>query len=355
SNPSSHHVVAPGARLGKRAGRTARGGGLTSASVNANTNGGGGAGHRFSILTQSNNDYGMSSEESDIDGEPAGMRSTYSNQYSRRNSRRLQSNIYYGSSEENPETTPLFRRHQGQQRKRRTTVAQVLRAILYSILLLTGLFVVVALFNFTSAPLVDVEAIRVSNILATEKELLFILHIQSTNPNIREVLIERAEIGVFAAAAIANNTAGIDSVLMANETEPAILLGNVYELIDPMRFAPGSLTKPATDLKTTQISIHHPGASLGGGAGDDDENSDAAKWKRLLKGPYDLTVRGTLQYTLWQRNYAARICISKLANLPTDNSTAVEFSIAAGLGCDENDDDTITLPRPPMPPLLRMA
>ncbi|KAJ2374427.1 hypothetical protein H4S02_008547, partial [Coemansia sp. RSA 2611] len=137
----------------------------------------------------------MSSEESDIDGEPAGMRSTYSNQYSRRNSRRLQSNIYYGSSEENPETTPLFRRHQGQQRKRRTTVAQVLRAILYSILLLTGLFVVVALFNFTSAPLVDVEAIRVSNILATEKELLFILHIQSTNPNIREVLIERAEIG----------------------------------------------------------------------------------------------------------------------------------------------------------------
>ncbi|KAJ2065754.1 Vacuolar inheritance and morphology protein [Coemansia sp. S146] len=354
SNPSSHHAAASGARLGKRTGRTARGGGLNSASVNANTNNGG-AGHRFSILTQSNNDYGMTSEESDMDGEPAGLRSTYSNQYSRRNSRRLQSNIYYGSSEENPETTPLFRRHQGQQRKRRTTVAQVLRALLYSILLLTGLFVVVALFNFTSAPLVDVEAIRVSNILATEKELLFILHIQSTNPNIREVLIERAEIGVFAAAAVANNTTVIGSVLMSNETEPAILLGNVYELIDPMRFAPGSLTKPATDLKTTQISIHHPGASLGGGANDDDENSDAAKWKRLLKGPYDLTVRGTLQYTLWQRNYAARICISKLANLPTDNSTALDFSIAAGLGCDENDDDTITLPRPPMPPFWRMV
>ncbi|KAJ2860989.1 Vacuolar inheritance and morphology protein [Coemansia aciculifera] len=354
SNPSSHHAAASGARLGKRTGRTARGGGLNSASVNTNTNNGG-AGHRFSILTQSNNDYGMTSEESDMDGEPAGLRSTYSNQYSRRNSRRLQSNIYYGSSEENPETTPLFRRHQGQQRKRRTTVAQVLRALLYSILLLTGLFVVVALFNFTSAPLVDVEAIRVSNILATEKELLFILHIQSTNPNIREVLIERAEIGVFAAAAVANNTTVVGSVLMSNETEPAILLGNVYELIDPMRFAPGSLTKPATDLKTTQISIHHPGASLGGGANDDDENSDAAKWKRLLKGPYDLTVRGTLQYTLWQRNYAARICISKLANLPTDNSTALDFSIAAGLGCDENDDDTITLPRPPMPPFWRMV
>ncbi|KAJ2829828.1 Vacuolar inheritance and morphology protein [Coemansia furcata] len=355
SNPGSHHAAASGARLGKRTGRTARGGGLNSASVNANTNNGGGAGHRFSILTQSNNDYGMTSEESDIDGEPAGLRSTYSNQYSRRNSRRLQSNVYYGSSEENPETTPLFRRHQGQQRKRRTTVAQVLRAILYSILLLAGLFVVVALFNFTSAPLVDVEAIRVTNILATEKELLFILHIQSTNPNIREVLIERAEIGVFAAAAVANNTTVVGNVLMSNETEPAILLGNVYELIDPMRFAPGSLTKPATDLKTTQISIHHPGASLGGGAGDDDENSDAAKWRRLLKGPYDLTVRGTLQYTLWQRNYAARICISKLANLPTDNSTALDYSTAAGLGCDENDDDTITLPRPPLPPFLRMV
>ncbi|KAJ2909220.1 Vacuolar inheritance and morphology protein [Coemansia aciculifera] len=343
--------------MGKRAGRPARGGGLNSASVNANTNSGG-AGHRFSVLTQSNNDYGMTSEESDMDGEPAGLRSTYSNQYSRRNSRRLQSNVYYGSSEENPETTPLFRRHQSQQRKRTTTVAQALRALLYSILLLTALFVVVALFNFTSAPLVDVEAIRVSNILATEKELLFILHIQSTNPNIREVLIERAEIGVFAAAAIANNTTTVvGNALMANETEPAILLGNVYELSDPMRFAPGSLRKPATDLKTTQISIHHPGASLGGGAGgDDDENSDAAKWRRLLKGPYDLTVRGTLQYTLWQRNYAARICISKLANLPTDNSTALDFTTAAGLGCDENDDDdTITLPRPPAPPFWRMV
>ncbi|KAJ2457782.1 Vacuolar inheritance and morphology protein [Coemansia sp. RSA 2424] len=341
-------------RLGKRAGRAARGGGLNSASVNTSTNNGG-AGHRFSILTQSNNDFVVTSEESDMDGEPAGLRSTNSNQYSRRNSRRLQSNIYYGSSEENLETTPLFRRHQGQQRKRRTTVAQALRALLYSVLLLSGLFVVVALFNFTSAPLVDVEAIRVSNILATEKELLFILHVQSTNPNIREVLIERAEIGVFAAAAVANNTTVVGGIVMSNETEPAILLGNVYELSDPMRFAPGSLRKSATDLKTTQISIHHPGASLGGGAGDDDENSDAAKWKRLLKGPYDLTVRGTLQYTLWQRNYAARICISKLANLPTDNSTALDFTTAAGLGCDENDDDTITLPRPPMPPFLRVV
>ncbi|KAJ2006376.1 Vacuolar inheritance and morphology protein [Coemansia thaxteri] len=352
NNIVSSHVDASGNRLGKRAGRAARSSGFNSSSANANN---GGTGHRFSILTQSNNDYGMTSEESDMDGEPAALRSTYNNQYSRRNSRRVQSNVYYGSSEEMPETTPLFRRHQGHQRRRGNTAAQILRAILYSVMLLVGLFVVVTLFNFTSAPLDNVEAIKVSNILATEKELLFILHVQSTNPNIREVLIERAEIGVFAAAAVPSNTTAFISALRANETEPAILLGNVYELSDPMRFAPGSLTKPATDLKTTQISIHHPGASLGGGGGSDDENSDAAKWRRLIKGPYDLTVRGTLQYTLWQRNYAARICISKLANLPTDNTTSFSFSIAAGLGCDENDDDTITLPHPPALPFFRMV
>ncbi|KAI9505149.1 Vacuolar inheritance and morphology protein [Coemansia spiralis] len=357
---------------------TANNGGNNSASINNGGGGGGGGvgsssshhGHRFSILTHVNNDYGMSSEESDMDGEPAGLRSTYnnnSNLYSRRNSRRFHSNVYYGSSEEMPETTPLFRRHYGHQRKRKSTAAQILRATLASVLVLGSLFVLVALFNYTSAPLIEVEAIRVTNILATEKELLFILHVQATNPNIREVLVERAEIGVFAAVAIDNNNnssssdSGIDDgdgdsalvrLAVVNETEPAILLGNVFELSDPMRFAPGSLEKSTTDIKTTQISLHHPGASLGSGD-DGDDGDDASKWKRLIKGPYDLTIRGTLQYTLWQRNYAARICIAKLANLPPDTNTTTiaRLLVAAGLGCDEGDDDgPITLPSPPVPP-----
>ncbi|KAJ2227588.1 Vacuolar inheritance and morphology protein, partial [Coemansia sp. RSA 485] len=348
---------------GRRPGRTMRGAG-NGASVTAGVgfNSGGGGGHRFSILTQPNNDYGgATSEESDMDGEPAGLRSTYGNQYSRRNSRRFQSNVYYGSSEDLPEATPLFRRHHSHQRKRKSALAQVLRALFFTSVLMASLFVLVVLFNFTSAPLADVQAVRVSNILATEKELLFILHVEATNPNIREVLVERAEIAVFAAAAVGTNgTAAIDSVAVANETEPAILLGNVYELSDPMRFAPGSLQKPTTDLKTTQISIHHPGTTFGdGGGSDDDEGSDAAKWRRLLKGPYDLTIRGTLQYTLWQRYYAARICIAKLANLPPENSTggAASYAVAAGLGCSEadDDDDTITLPAPPSPPFFIQA
>ncbi|KAJ2874793.1 Vacuolar inheritance and morphology protein, partial [Coemansia asiatica] len=345
---SGGHTAAGGNAAGARAasrrpGRTMRATG-NSASVNAGVGFGSSAsaGHRFSILTQPNNDYGgATSEESDMDGEPAGLRSTYGNQYSRRNSRRFQSNVYYGSSEDLPETTPLFRRHHSQQRKRKSALAQVLRAIFFTVVLMASLFVLVVLFNFTSAPLVDVQAVRVSNILATEKELLFILHIEATNPNIREVLIERAEIGVFAAAAVGNNgTSAIDGsglVAAANETEPAILLGNVYELSDPIRFAPGSLQKPTTDLMTTQISIHHPGATFGDGNGSgdgDDEGSDAARWRKLLKGPYDLTIRGTLQYTLWQRYYAARICIAKLANLPPENSTGsvVSYIVAAGLG-----------------------
>ncbi|KAJ1905656.1 Vacuolar inheritance and morphology protein [Coemansia sp. IMI 209127] len=335
-----------------------------SGPASTSINNGGHQGHRFSILTHTNNDYGMSSEESDVEDEPAGLRSTFTtsnNMYSRRNSRRFHSNVYYGSSEEMPETTtPLFRRHYANQRKRKSVAAQLVRGALASVLVLGSLFILVALFNYTSAPLVDVEAVKVTNILATEKELLFILHVQATNPNIREVLIERAEIGVFAAAAIDNNngSSGADGVAdsarhlaAANETEPAILLGNVYELSDPMRFAPGSLQKTTTDLKTTQISIHHPGASLGNG----DEGGDASKWRRLLKGPYDLTIRGTLQYTLWQRNYAARICIAKLANLPPDTNTTIisQRLIAAGLGCNEgDDDDTITLPLPPVPPSM---
>ncbi|KAJ2548389.1 hypothetical protein EV175_004851, partial [Coemansia sp. RSA 1933] len=179
-----------------------------SGTVSASINNSGSQGHRFSILTHVNNDYGMSSEESDMEDEPAGLRSTFtnnSNMYSRRNSRRFHSNVYYGSSEEMPETTPLFRRHYTNQRKRKSVAAQIVRGALASVLVLGSLFILVALFNYTSAPLVDVEAVKVTNILATEKELLFILHVQATNPNIREVLIERAEIGVFAAAATDNN------------------------------------------------------------------------------------------------------------------------------------------------------
>ncbi|KAJ2438632.1 Vacuolar inheritance and morphology protein, partial [Coemansia sp. RSA 2440] len=338
---SSGAAHAAGARPGRRpVARGVRGGGSVNTSSAAGTYlhhasiSGPGAQHRFSILTQPNNDYALSSDESDIDAEPAGLRSTYNstNPYSRRNSRRQ--HVYYGSSEDLPETAPLFRRHISR-RKRKSTAAQMARAVGLSALLLASLFVLVALFNLTSAPLADVEAIKVTNILATEKELLFILHVQATNPNIREVLVERAEIGVFAAAAVSD--------MQANDTGPAILLGNVYELSDPMRFTPGSLRHEITGVQTTQISIHHPG-------GIDDDGSDSSKWRHLLKGPYDLTIRGTLQYTLWQRNYAARICIAKLANLPPD-SNATLF-VTAGLGCDDDWDEPITLPVPPVPPLV---
>lgn len=362
--PGSYPAVG---RIGGRSrggGRLGRGHG--NSSINATVSGGS-SGHRFSILGPSNNDYGggsgLTSEESDIDDEPAGLRSTYNNtsQYSRRNSRRAQSNLYYGSSEEMPETTPLFRRRQqAHHRKRQSAAKQALYAVLYGALIAALLFMLAGLFNYTSAPLEDVEAIKISNILATEKQLLFILHLQATNPNVREVLIERSEIGVFAAKATPSN--GTDDngaptiAATANGTEPAILLGNVYELGDPVRFAPGSFSEPAKGLQTTQISIHHPGASVGGSGGDgmpgDDDGggggsgSDAEKWKQLLKGPYDLTVRGTLRYTLWQRNYAARICIAKLANLPPgSNDTFVAMD--SGMGCD-GDGDTIKLP--PAPP-----
>ncbi|PIA19592.1 hypothetical protein COEREDRAFT_90308 [Coemansia reversa NRRL 1564] len=373
SGGSYTHVYSASTRPGRRqqSTRPARGGG--SVAANPTTAAGGyfhggssisGAGnqHRFSILTQ--NEYGASSESSEGDGEPAGLRSTYGNVYSRRNSRR-QAHAYYGSSEELPETTPLFRRHNAR-RKRSGSVAQVARMAGVSALVLAALFVVVALFKLTSAPLRDVDSVRVTNILATEKELLFILHVQATNPNIREVLVERAEIGVFAAAAVADDSSTPSAptrvrisgrprtpvhtlnIASTNKTTPAILLGNVYELNEPMRFAAGSLRHEATNVMTTQISIHHPGGSL-------DDVEDSPSWRRLLKGPYDLTIRGTLHYTLWQRNYAARICIAKLANLPPDgNSTLpLQLSIAAGMGCDVDgdDDDPVTLPEPPTPPL----
>ncbi|KAJ2338191.1 hypothetical protein GGF43_006935, partial [Coemansia sp. RSA 2618] len=223
SGATAHGSGAAGPRPGRRPPPRGMRGSVNTGAVGSSlhTSINAGAQHRFSILTQPNNDY-ESSDESDVDAEPAGLRSTYSNAnpYSRRNSRRQ--HVYYGSSEDLPESTPLFRRHVAR-RKRKSSVAQMARAVGLSALLLASLFVLVALFNLTSAPLADVEAIKVTNILATEKELLFIVHVQATNPNIREVLVERAEIGVFAAAAVSNAS----SSSAANDTGPAILLGNV--------------------------------------------------------------------------------------------------------------------------------
>ncbi|KAJ2754192.1 hypothetical protein IWQ56_006533, partial [Coemansia nantahalensis] len=218
ATPTGSYVYGTGAppssagngRQARRTARAGRGGGAAGGSSVATnpasasgythqasiSNGAPGHQHRFSILAQPNNDFGMSSEESDMDAEPAGLRSTYNAaMYSRRNSRRQQANIYYGSSEDMPETAPLFRRRNAR-RKRTSACAQALRALGVAALALASLLALVALFNMTSAPLADVEATKVTNILATEKELLFILHVQATNPNIREVLVERVEIGV---------------------------------------------------------------------------------------------------------------------------------------------------------------
>ncbi|KAJ1678974.1 Vacuolar inheritance and morphology protein [Spiromyces aspiralis] len=243
-------------------------------------------------------------------------------------------------------------------RRRTSAIRQVLYGAFITVFMLSVTFVLAVMYHFTSMPLKSLHGVKISNVLATDKQLVFNLHVSAINHNVREVVIDQVDLSVFAASAVApNSTNGnstATSVLTAvgvgpgngeggpksNTTEPAILVGNISKLDDPLRFQIGSITSYTPMIEKSEIKINNPGrtgnthddnngtpdkdvgqafglqrdskgiaTTLGLNNGDGGEKGDEEKWHSIITDVYDLTIRGTLHYSLWQRRYDKWICV----------------------------------------------
>ncbi|KAI9311045.1 hypothetical protein BX666DRAFT_2000205 [Dichotomocladium elegans] len=201
--------------------------------------------------------------------------------------------------------TPLLPRHAGSMGKRKRRAAPSKSLIVLWVLV--GVIITFAFMwlvsIFMARPLEAVEVMEISNVLGSTKELFFDLHVRARNSNWWSVRISHASFSVFASSQyVPTSLSNISQIQAA----PVEFLGTIYELDEPLVFAPGNLFGPTASVANTQIQIKNPGKTKGDSSGNE-------RWSLLIRYPYELTVRGVLKYKVmpispFMQIHSARVC-----------------------------------------------
>ncbi|CAO3594797.1 unnamed protein product [Absidia cylindrospora] len=143
-----------------------------------------------------------------------------------------------------------------------------------------------------SKPLQDVS-ISMGRVLASDKELIFDLHVTAYNPNGWTVHVAEGDISVFAFSRIVPLLTG-DAYSRLNQTtpesfysgaDPAEYLGSFYHFDEPLAFSSSILSSQPSQA-VSQIRIKSPGDDQGGNE----------RWSRIIRYSYGLLARGVLSY-----------------------------------------------------------
>ncbi|OAD05986.1 hypothetical protein MUCCIDRAFT_106547 [Mucor lusitanicus CBS 277.49] len=200
-----------------------------------------------------------------------------------------------------------------------------------------------------SSPLTDVEVVGISNVLGTQKELIFNLQVRARNSNWWTIRMTNTAFSVFASShyvpttlmSLDNNTHHNDTVsasysgsnITSFGADPAEFLGTIYHLEDPLIYQSAGLFHPVLSTATSQIQIRNPGSTK-------DDNSGNERWSLLIRYPYELTVRGVLKYqilpylpTLTQL-HSVRVC--KMSRIdPATGKISDDVTIPKKSICDD--------------------
>jgi Vacuolar segregation subunit 7 len=186
---------------------------------------------------------------------------------------------------------------------------------------------VVTTLVLCSKPLHDVRIGEISNVIASEEEVVFDIQMFGTNPNLVAIQIDQLDMKIFAKSKYVGSTArpsiyGADEASSTNESGPlpdatdherhklstwdsvddgtdpiddepgstdTMLLGRAYRLDSPLSFAPSPFSH-ARVSDVGEISLNKPGNRTA------DDGTD--RWKTVVQHPFDLIVVGQLKYTL---------------------------------------------------------
>lgn len=162
----------------------------------------------------------------------------------------------------------------------------------------------------TSQPLMDVELKSINTVIASESELMFDLSVKAHNPNVVVVVIDQADIEVFAKSPHAgtdsewrlpkdgqnqDGTWGGDKAPHSKDAEepvddkaPNMRLGTISHLDSPLSFE-GSFFNQGLSVSTGEVRLLKPGnGTIGGGD----------RWEKILQDEFDLIIKGVLKYSL---------------------------------------------------------
>lgn len=162
----------------------------------------------------------------------------------------------------------------------------------------------------TSQPLTDVELKSINTVIASETELMFDLSVKAHNPNVVVVVVDQADIEVFAKSPHAGtdsewrlpkdgqNPDGTwgggksphskDLEEPVDDKAPNMRLGSISHLDSPLSFE-GSFFNQGVSASTGEVRLLKPGNGTHGGT---------ERWERILEDEFDLIIKGVLKYSL---------------------------------------------------------
>lgn len=162
----------------------------------------------------------------------------------------------------------------------------------------------------TSQPLTEVELKSINTVIASETELMFDLSVKAHNPNVVVVVIDQADIEVFAKSPHAaadtqwlrlggegQNPDGTwgghrphdsDAKEPVDDKAPNMRLGTIGHLDSPLSFE-GSFFNQGVSASTGEVRLVRPGNGTIGGT---------ERWERILQSEFDLIIKGVLKYSL---------------------------------------------------------
>lgn len=197
----------------------------------------------------------------------------------------------------------------------------------------------------TSQPLTNVSLLKIGNVLASEQELMFDLTVQAHNPNVVVVMIDSADIEVFAKSRHAGNDSewwrhphGDDFTILddpkddlpdvddpGDDASPNMRLGNVHTFDSPLTYE-GSFFQRGSTTSSGELRLARPGNTT---------ESGTERWERIISDEFTLVIKGVLKYTLPLSQKVRKVSISgktlvkpNAANNPSVRPNKPEISIS---------------------------
>lgn len=229
-------------------------------------------------------------------------------------------------------------------RQRPSFLNRFASCLVLTIMLLLVITGAIGFMFATSQPLMELEIIKIENVLASEQELMMDIQVRAHNPNVVVVMVDSADLEVFAKSPHAgkdsewwrdpSGIAGADGVQATggkvkpptepplDETDPNMRLGNIHHFDSPLTFE-GSFFRTGISTSSGELRLARPGNSTERGS---------ERWERILEHNFTLILQGTLKYQLPLSSKQRSVIVSGSARVlpnsadhpaPLPNSTSI--------------------------------
>ncbi|KAL8288128.1 hypothetical protein RB597_000288 [Gaeumannomyces tritici] len=258
-----------------------------------------------------------------------------------------------------------YRQHQ--RRHQPSLLNRMASCLVLTVMLLLVVSGAIGFMFATSQPLTGMELVKITNVIASEQELMFDMSVKAQNPNVVLVVVDSSDLEIFAKSPYTGtdswrpNTRSRGALprgplsfiarragrITASDDEtghhvspaartgppddpdddpppddmgPLWRLGTVRELDQPLQFE-GSFFNKGASTTTGGLRLEKPGNST--------EPGGTQRWARVIEDEFDLVVKGVLKYSLPLSQRVRTIAISGKTRVKP-NSASDPGAVAPG-------------------------